>query len=406
MRDDHSIQKGAGGLNLEWVIENIMLIPTRGMGEWLLYGVRPFPTRAMSEQQRKIIHIDMDAFYASVEQRDNPALRRRPIAVGGSGRRGVVMTASYEARRFGVHSAMPSIRAARLCPDLVFVRPRFDAYKEASKAIREIFRLYTDLVEPLSLDEAFLDVTEPLRGPASATLIAREIKMMIKEQTHLTASAGVAPNKFLAKIASDVEKPDGLFVITPSQVDKFLADLPIERFFGVGPATAKRFQSLGVHTGADLRSKSREELIRVFGKPGNWYYRIARGIDTRPVSSQGQRKSLSAERTFSEDLATIEDMLGRIGDISAEVARRLERSGFCGRTVVVKIKYHDFVCVTRSMTLRNEIHQAVHIEKVARELLLASAPERPVRLLGVGISKLQRLDFEPSQLALDLGSVD
>jgi DNA polymerase-4 len=356
----------------------------------------------LSDNTRKIVHIDMDAFYASVEQRDHPELKGKPLAVGGTGRRGVVMTASYEARRFGVCSAMPSGRARRLCPNLLFVKPRFDAYKEASKIMRGIFHEYADLVEPLSLDEAFLDVTDPLKGPLSGTLIAREIKEAILEQTGLTSSAGVASNKFLAKVASGMNKPDGLTVITPGEAENFIAALPIERFFGVGPATAKRFTVLGIKNGEDLRERSRQELIQHFGKAGHWYYRIARGIDERPVSPNRERKSLSAERTFFDDIATVDDMDERLSEIAEEVARRMHRSKLAGRTISLKIKYHDFVIATRSRTVPSEIWSAKDITAVARMLLHEAPPDRPVRLLGVGVAKLRETGALGSQLALDL----
>ncbi len=365
-------------------------------------GSDPPPRPAMSAPTRKIVHIDMDAFYASVEQRDEPALRGKPIAVGGSGRRGVVMTASYEARRFGVHSAMPSARARRLCPDLLFVRPRFEAYKEASKVMRGVFKEYTSLVEPLSLDEAFLDVTSPLKGPPSATLIARQIKTAILERTGLTSSAGVASNKFLAKVASGMNKPDGLTVVTPGEAEAFIAALPIEKFFGVGPATAKRFKALGIRTGEDLRERSRPELVQHFGKAGHWYYRISRGIDDRPVSTSRERKSLSAERTFSDDLATLHDMDEKLSEIAEEVARRMAKCKLTGRTVTVKIKYHDFVIATRSRTVPSGISSTEDITAVARMLLHGEPPKRPVRLLGIGIAKLRETDSVGAQLVFDL----
>lgn len=358
----------------------------------------------MNQQQKKIIHVDMDAFYAAVEQRDDAALAGQPVAVGGSGRRGVVMTASYEARRFGVRSAMPSSKARRLCPHLLFVRPRFEAYKEASSHIRAIFFEHSELVEPLSLDEAFLDVSEPRQGPASATLIARQIKDEIMTRTGLTASAGVAPNKFLAKVASAMNKPDGLTVITPDKVEEFIAGLPIERFFGVGPATAKKFAAMGVRNGADLRLLKQEELLRVFGKAGLWYYWISRGIDNRLVSPRGKRKSLSAERTFGEDLATTQEVGAQMANVVREVARRLTKSHLAGRTVVVKIKYHDFEVMTRSKTLLNEICTEEDIGQVALGLLRQNPPTRPVRLVGIGLTNLRPVDGCGSQLSLDLTS--
>jgi len=358
--------------------------------------------RAKPVGSRKIIHVDMDAFYASVEQRDDPTLRGKPIAVGGSGRRGVVMTASYEARRFGVHSAMPSGRARRLCPGLLFVKPHFDAYKEASRVIREVFREYTLIVEPLSLDEAFLDVSDPLKGPPSATLIATLIKGEIFERTRLTASAGVAANKFLAKVASGMNKPDGLTVITPAEAESFIGALPIAKFFGVGPATARRFEALGIRNGADLRERSRGELVQHFGKTGHWYYRIARGIDERPVSASRERKSISAERTFFDDLTNVEEMHARLNEIAEEVARRMSRSRIAGRTVTIKIKYHDFAVSSRSRTLPSDISSAADICAVVGTLLRDDPPDRPVRLLGVGLARLRDLDIPGQQLSLQL----
>src|SRR5690606_2708567 len=289
----------------------------------------------MGAVYRKIIHIDMDAFFASVEQRDNPELRGKPVAVGGTSRRGVVAAASYEARAYGVRSAMPTVVARRRCPQLILVKSRFDVYRAVSHQIREIFYTYTDLVEPLSIDEAFLDVTHVKQGPPSATLIAREIKARILKETGLTASAGVSINKFLAKLASDVNKPDGLTVILPEEAEAFVAALPVDRFYGVGPVTAERMRAMGIETGADLRARSEEELRKHFGKAGSHFYRIARALDDRPVRPDRQRKSVGAERTFEEDLIKEADLLKRLEYISAEVARRLERSGTTGRTVTL-----------------------------------------------------------------------
>ena len=307
---------------------------------------------------RKIIHVDMDAFYASVEQRDRPELRGLPVAVGGGGARGVVMAASYEARAFGVRSAMPGFQARRLCPELVFVPTRFDAYKAASRQIRAIFESYTDLVEPLSLDEAYLDVTTPRRGGPVATAIARAIKQEIFATTGLTASAGVSFNKFLAKIASGLEKPDGLTVIRPEQADAFIAGLPIERFYGVGPATARKMKALGIHDGAELRARSEDELFRGFGKVGRHYFRIARGLDEREVHPDQPLKSIGAERTFDHDLADPDAMLERLGPIAEEVAERMVRAEQFGRTVTLKIKHHDFSVTTRQRTLADPVDSA------------------------------------------------
>ena len=336
---------------------------------------------------RKIIHVDMDAFYASVEQRDRPELRGRPVAVGGGGARGVVMAASYEARAFGVRSAMPGFQARRLCPELIFVPTRFDAYKAASRQIRAIFESYTELVEPLSLDEAYLDVTMPRRGGPVATEIARAIKREIHEATGLTASAGVSFNKFLAKIASALEKPDGLTVIRPAQADAFIAGLPIERFHGVGPATARKMKSLGIHDGADLRARSEDELARRFGKAGRHYFRIARGVDEREVLSDRPLKSIGAERTFDRDLADPDAMLDRLEPIAEDVAERMARAGHFGRTVTLKIKHHDFSVTTRQRTLPDPVDSTDDLLALARWLLHHPEPPRhPVRLLGLSVS--------------------
>lgn len=350
---------------------------------------------------RKILHIDMDAFYASVEQRDNPELRGKPIAVGGTSRRGVVAAASYEARVFGVHSAMPSVTAARRCPELIFVKPRFEVYKEVSRQIRSIFHEYTELVEPLSLDEAYLDVTNPLKGPASGTLIARAIKREILEETGLTASAGVSYNKFLAKTASGMNKPDGLTLIRPEEASAFLAALPIERFYGVGEVTARRMKEVGIHNGADLLQRSEHELAQLFGKAGLYYHRIARGEDDRAVEPDRERKSVGAERTFMEDISDPAVMLERVQVIAAEVAERLSRVEAGARTVTLKIKYHDFEISSRSRTLAHVIVSEEEIRSIAGRLLeTPEPPPRPVRLLGVSVSNLVRFDGPGVQLPL------
>lgn len=351
---------------------------------------------------RKIIHIDMDAFYASVEQRDDPSLRGIPLAVGGSSARGVVMTASYEARRFGVKSAMPSARAKRLCPGLVFVKPRFEAYKEASRTIRLIFHRYAEFVEPLSLDEAFLDVTKPLVGPPSATLIARRIKRDIHEETGLTASAGISINKFLAKVASDMQKPDGLTVVRPEEVETFVANLSIERFFGVGPATARRLKKLGIRSGADLRAWEEEDLVARFGKSGHWFYRISRGIDNRAVAAHRTRKSIGAERTFFENLTQAGDILARLQLLAGEVATRLGKARMTARTVTVKIRDADFVTVTRSHTTRTGLDRQDEIYAIASRLFVDNPPGKPIRLLGISLSGLTPLDAPGRQLDLAL----
>ena len=336
---------------------------------------------------RKILHIDMDAFYASVEQRDNPALRGIPLAVGSSGQRGVVMTASYEARVFGVGSAMPSGKALRLCPELTFVKPRFDVYREVSSAVRAIFEHYTDLVEPLSLDEAYLDVTEPKQGPPSGTLVARLIKRDILQETGLTASAGVSVGKFLAKVASGMNKPDGLTVILPEEAEAFVARLEVGKIHGVGPVTARRMNSLGIRTGTDLRQHSLEQLTDWFGKVGAHYYRIARGIDERPVNPNRERKSLGAETTFQVDLLEPQKLLDALGPIVETVEARLTKAKLKGQTVTVKFKYADFSTITRSRTLPTPVDGHEEIFSVARDLLLhAERPQGRVRLLGVTVS--------------------
>jgi DNA polymerase-4 len=356
---------------------------------------------------RKIIHVDMDAFFASVEQRDDPSLRGRPVAVGGSTRRGVVAAASYEARAFGVHSAMPSVTAARRCPGLVFVRPRFDVYREVSGRIRGIFLSFTPLVEPLSLDEAYLDVTEPISGPPSATLIARRIKALIREQTGLTASAGVSFNKFLAKVASAARKPDGLTVITPADADAFLEALPVERFFGVGPATARRMHEAGIRTGADIRARTGDEMARLFGKAGRYYHSAAFGIDDRPVRPDRIRKSIGAERTFFEDLVSPDEMLEQLRPVCEEVGRRIAGREIGALAVTLKIKRHDFRVSTRSMTLAEPARSAEVLFRAARKLLLEGPgpPAEPVRLLGVTASRLVFPDDPDAmmQLSLPLG---
>lgn len=359
----------------------------------------------VAETIRKIIHVDMDAFYASVEQRDNPELRGKPVAVGYGGPRGVVAAASYEARRFGVYSAMPSLTAKRLCPELIFIEHRFDVYRSVSRQIREIFLRYTDLVEPLSLDEAYLDVTWNKIGLPSATLIAQRIKREVLRATGLTASAGVSFNKFLAKVASDVNKPDGLTVITPEDAPTFLSALPIEKFYGVGPATAEKMHQLGIRNGADLLNFSEQRLVRTFGKAGSYYYEAARGIDRREVIPTRERKSLGAERTFERDLVTEQEMLERLEPITREVAEDLEKRELQGRTVTLKIKYADFVQRTRSRSPGEVVDGFDALWAVVRRLLHEpELPGRPVRLLGVTVSNFLRreTDGESPQMTLGL----
>lgn len=341
-------------------------------------------------QHRKIIHVDMDAFYASVEQRDNPALRGQPVVVGGRPeQRGAVCAASYEARKYGVHSAMPSRTAIQRCANLVFVKPRFDAYRAVSVKIREIFGDYTDLVEPLSLDEAYLDVTTDKRGIGSAMLIATEIKGRIKADLDLTASAGVSINKFLAKIASDLNKPDGLSLISPDEAQAFIEQLSIEDFYGVGPATAHKMKAHGIKTGADLKTWTRSQLVATFGKVGDYYYRVARAEDNRPVNPNRIRKSIGAERSFFEDLTQLHDMDAALVKIAEDVHQRLKKNQRNGYTITLKIKYDNYDLLTRSRTLDAPIGHKDDLLTLAQHLLRAHIePHRPVRLLGITVSNL------------------
>jgi DNA polymerase-4 len=340
---------------------------------------------------RKIIHIDMDAFYAAVEQRDNPELRGKPVAVGGARERGVVAAASYEARQFGVRSAMPSLTARRKCPDLIFVAPRFDAYKAISQQIRNIFAEYTPVIEPLSLDEAYLDVSDNLDGIASAARIAEEIRARIRGETGLTASAGVSYNKFLAKLASDHRKPDGLFVITPETGPEFVASLPVRKFHGVGPATAAKMARLGIKIGADLRAQPSAFLEQHFGKVGAYYYWAARGIDERPVRADRIRKSVGAENTFAADLFTYEAARDELRAIVDKVWGYCERSGVRGRTVTAKVKFANFRQITRSRTVEIPVATRSELEQVGSELVAPLFPAtRGVRLLGISLSSLVR----------------
>ena len=344
---------------------------------------------------RKIIHIDMDAFYASVEQRDRPEIKGKPVIVGGDpNSRGVVAACSYEAREFGIHSAMASATAYKLCPEAVFIRPRFDAYRAVSSEIREIFYEYTDLVEPLSLDEAFLDVTENFKGMPSATLIAREIKKKIYEKTDkLTASAGVSFNKFLAKVASDVNKPDGITVITPEMADEFIDRLPIRKFFGVGKVTEEKMISLGIKTGADLKEFKKEQLIELFGKSGNYFYDIAHGMDDRPVEPNRIRKSIGKEKTFSEDIDDPHEMLEVLEDIAVRLEDSLTKREAKGRTITLKIKYFDFQSITRSVTIDEAVDNASVIMKFVKPLLSRTeAGKKKVRLLGISVSNFDDQD--------------
>jgi DNA polymerase IV len=341
---------------------------------------------------RKIIHIDLDCYFAAVEQRDHPELRGLPVAVGHEGERGVVMTASYEARAYGVHSAMPSRIARQRCPQLLFVRPRLDVYRSVSREIREMFLSFTDLVEPLSLDEAYLDVTQPKRGPVSGTLIARMIKEEIREKTGLTASAGVSFNKFLAKIASGMNKPDGLTVIKPEEAETFVESLPVEAFFGVGPRTAARMHELGIFTGLDLKGRSLEQLKEHFGKHGEHYYSIARALDERLVNPNRERKSLGAETTFARDTRDVEELKQALLPLCQTVTLRLAQAHLEGRVVVLKIKFSDFRIITRRATLPLPIHEPEEIHREAVRLLVEYVElTRSVRLIGVSLQGLEEV---------------
>jgi len=359
---------------------------------------------------RKIIHIDMDAFYASVEQRDDPALKGRPVAVGGTRERGVVAAASYEARRYGVRSAMASALARRMCPELVFVRPRFEVYREVSCQIHSIFAEFTDLIEPLSLDEAYLDVTDNHQGIATATEVARRIRARIREETGLTASAGVSYNKFIAKLASDHNKPDGLCVVRPERGLDFIAKLAVGRFHGVGPVTATRMEKLGIHTGADLRRCSREFLAQQFGKSGDYFYLAARAIDHRPVRPDRVRKSIGSENTFFQDLFSHDDLAAALLESSETVARHAARTAKAGRTIAIKLRYSDFRTLTRARTLPAPVSDVDTIQQVALALLAPLEPvEQGVRLLGVTLSNLgegeEELTVTAEQLALAFDAV-
>ncbi len=337
---------------------------------------------------RKIIHVDMDAFYASVEQLDNPQLQDKPLAVGGSGRRGVISAASYEARKFGVRSAMSGALAIKLCPELIFVPPRFERYSEISKLVRQVFYEFTDLVEPLSLDEAYLDVTENKKGNPSATLIAQEIRAKIKEKTGLNASAGISINKFIAKVASDINKPNGQKTINPEEVLDFLETLDVKKFYGVGKVMKEKMYRHGIYTGKDLKSKSVEYLEEHFGKSGAYYFKIVRGIQHSKVSPNSIRKSLAAERTFNENISSEVFMLERLEDIASEVERRLKKSKVAGKTVTLKIKYSDFTLQTRSRTLPIYISSKELLLENVKELLFQEKMKDSVRLLGISVSNL------------------
>ncbi len=348
---------------------------------------------------RKIIHIDMDAFYASVEQRDRPELKGKPVIVGGApDRRGVVAACSYEARRFGIHSAMPGRTARRKCPQAVFLRPRFDVYRAVSRRIRDIFLDYTDLVEPLSLDEAYLDVTVNRKGMASATHIAREIRRRILAETALTASAGVSFNKFLAKTASDVNKPDGIFVITPDEAAAFIDQLPIRRFFGVGRATEKKMKAAGIHFGRDLKNISLKELTARFGKAGRYFHEIAHARDNRPVTTRRERKSIGKETTFPEDIGEVERLEEILGDIAEKLAAEVTSRRLLPMTLTMKLKYADFQQITRSISRRRPILSAGEMRTAAVRLLDQTAVTvRKARLIGISLSSFA--SAEPEETA-------
>jgi DNA polymerase-4 len=353
-------------------------------------------------QYRKIIHVDMDAFYASVAQLDNPDLKGKPIAVGGGGKRGVVAAASYEARKYGVRSAMSGVLARQKCPHLIFVKTDFERYKEISTKIRQIFYEYTDLVEPLSLDEAYLDVTENKKGNPSASLIAQEIRDRIYSELELRASAGISINKFIAKVASDINKPNGQKTINPEEVLLFLEELSINKFYGVGKVTAAKMNNLGIFNGLDLKNKPLEELTKLFGKSGTYYYNIVRGIHHSTVKPNRIRKSIAAERTFSENISSEVFMLERLYKIAEELERRMIASETKGKTITLKIKYSDFTQQTRSKTVQNFIQKKDEIMQIVKELLYQEKFKNSVRLLGISFSNLDTAKKEPVWVQLML----
>lgn len=352
----------------------------------------------------------MDAFFASVEQRDDPSLRGQPVVVGGKpDSRGVVAAASYEARQFGIHSAMPCSQAYRKCPQTIFVKPRFEAYKETSQQIRQIFFEYSDLVEPLSLDEAYLDVTENKVGQISATIIAQEIRSKILQKTKLTASAGVSYNKFLAKIASDINKPNGIKIILPEQGAAFVAQLPIGKFYGIGKVTEDKMKKLGIHNGADLRTQSLHFLSQNFGSAGHYFYDVSRGIDDRAVKvSSGMRRTMSNESTFPTDLDDVDQLLEHIARLSRKIADDCSKKELYGKTLTLKVKYADFQQITRSQTFQQTIREYEQIYSVSKQLLLnTEAGTRKIRLLGVGISAFEGKpdDEQMIQMSLDFSDI-
>lgn len=356
---------------------------------------------------RKIIHLDMDAFFASVEQRDNASLRGKPLVVGGKpDSRGVVAAASYEARQYGIHSAMPCSHAYRKCPQTIFVRPRFEVYKKVSRQIRTIFLHYTSIIEPLSLDEAYLDVTDNKMGQKSATIIAEQIRSEIYQQTGLTASAGVSYNKFLAKTASDINKPNGIKVILPAEGEHFVAQLPIGKFYGIGKVTEKKMQQLGIQTGRDLKEKSLEFLEHHFKSSSSYFYNVSRGIDNRPVkSTRSPRKSLSNETTFAHDIDDIKELQGYLRQLAEEVAEDLRLKQLMGKTITLKVKYDNFDQVTRSQTFHQAINDGEQVYSVCTQLLKnTDAGLRKVRLLGIGLSSFNDQESgQMQQMELDFG---
>jgi DNA polymerase-4 len=367
-----------------------------------MHSADPEPDVAPTSH-RKIIHIDMDAFYASVEQRDNPDLRGKPVAVGGSAERGVVAAASYEARKFGVRSAMPSVTAKRQCPDLIFVKPRFETYKAISRQIRDIFAEHTAIIEPLSLDEAYLDVTENLQGIPLARDVALRIREKIKAETGLNASAGISYNKFLAKLASDHRKPNNQFVIPPEMGAAFVEALPVGKFHGIGPATSAKFNALGIFTGLDIRNQTLAFLQENFGKAGAYYYWISRGVDDRPVRADRIRKSVGAENTFSSDLTEFDAMVAELQPLVDKIWRHCEGTSNRGRTVTLKVKFFDFESITRSRSVAAPVSNRDDLERVAVGLLQAEMPlPKPVRLLGVSLSSLQTAVEAQPQLDLPM----
>lgn len=362
----------------------------------------------MPAQDRKIIHIDMDAFFAAVEQRDNPKYQNKAIIVGGEpDRRGVVATCSYEARQFGIHSAMPSSQAYRLCPQAIFIKPRFQAYKEASNQIRQIFSHYTELFEPLSLDEAYLDVSHNSSHQGSATLIAKDIKQAILQKTELVASAGISYNKFLAKIASDIDKPNGLYLITPDQGEQFVATLAVGKFHGIGKATETKMHALGIKTGWDLKQQPLSLLIQHFGKAGHYYHNISRAIDNRPVNNHRESKSIGVETTFQVDIKEYAEILKQLQALFFKALKKVSDKELTAHTLTIKIKYHDFVQITRSRTLSLAISESINSLAILTELLKnTDIGQRKVRLLGVTLSSFkgheQLLNYQQLDLFKDL----